>query len=535
MRAVANETQEGVPSTIAIPVPQPRTQARAEPRPRAQARARALVWVALGAVAAAAAAAPLWSSHFLPFQDAPQHLAAIRVIADYRTPGLGFDKWFVIDLRRLQYLGFYLPAAGLARVVGPQAACRLLLTLIAFAYPLSAWMLLAAFGRDLRLAVVAPAAFHSTPLYLGFFNFVASVPATVAVVALAERELRAPRLGRALVLAAFAAALLWLHPSALALAIGAAVLLAITSGESAARIARALAPFLPSVALLGAWAAQALASRDGVGAAGRALPRWLGPREQVLDLLRFGNVLRGHGDEVFVAATALLCLAAILVPLPDRAKRDWRLPLLAVSTFAVYLMLPADLGFMGFIHVRAIPFLALAVLASPLIAEGRATGAILATVVAVQIAYAGVLARAYRRFDREAEAPQLSQVLQAAEPGRSLFALIYDQSSGTVQGRPYLHFGAYYEVDRGGRARTNFAETPWTPVRYRPETAPAELPRGWENEPESIDPGMAAADDDYLLVRGPGPDPGPRFAQRAHAGRWTLYERAARYRAASRN
>lgn len=482
-------------------------------------------WAALALVAAAAAAAPLWSSRYLPFQDAPQHVAAIRVIADYRIPGLGFEKWFTIDLQRLQYLGFYLPAAAFAKLFGAQAGCRLLLTLIAFAYPAAAWMLLAAFHRDRRLAVLSPAAFHSTPLYLGFFNFVASVPATVAVVALAERELRAPRTGRALVLAAGAAALLWLHPSALALAIGAAVLLAVTSGESPGRMARGLAPFVPSMGLLGAWVVQAIASRDGVGAAGRAPPHWLGPKQQVLELLRFGNVLAGHGDEIFVAAMAALCLAAALVHRERATERGWRLPLLAAATLAVYLVLPLDVGFMGYIHVRALPFLALVALASPRPGEGRAAGAILAAAVALQIGYACVLVRAYRAFDREAEAPELSRVLAAAEPGRSLLALIYERSSKTVQGSAFLHFGAYYEVERGGRARANFAETPWTPVRYRAETAPKELPRGWENAPQALDPRAVAADDDYLLVRGPAPDPGPPFALRMRAGRWSLYER----------
>ena len=54
--------------------------------------------------------------------------------------------------------------------------------------------------------------------------------------------------------------------------------------------------------------------------------------------------------------------------------------------------------------------------------------------------------------------------------GKSLIALLMSTSSRVVQYQAYLHFAAYYEVQRGGRARYNFAETPWTPVRYRPGT-----------------------------------------------------------------
>src|SRR3989442_9834176 len=169
--------------------------------------AGALAWPALCALAAVAAVLPLWAGRFLPFQDAPQHLAAIRVLADYDVPGFAFQRWFEIDLARSQYLGFYLPAALLARALGPEAACRVVLSLIAFALPAASWMFLRSFDRDPRLAVFAPSLFHTAPLYLGFFNFVGSIPATILVIALFERELRAPRKGRAAALALAAAAL----------------------------------------------------------------------------------------------------------------------------------------------------------------------------------------------------------------------------------------------------------------------------------------------------------------------------------------
>ena len=168
---------------------------------------RRLAWPALIALTAVAAAVPLWSSTFLPFQDAPQHLAAVRVLADYADRTFAFQRWFTVDLQRSQYLGFYLPAAALAKVVGPQAACRILLTLLALALPAASWLLLRSFGRDGRLAIFAPAAFHTVPLYMGFFNFVASVPVAIAAVALIERELRAPARPRTVLLTLTASAL----------------------------------------------------------------------------------------------------------------------------------------------------------------------------------------------------------------------------------------------------------------------------------------------------------------------------------------
>jgi hypothetical protein len=480
-------------------------------------------WAALAAVAGIASAVPLWSSELLPFQDAPQHVATVRVLADYANPVLGFARWFEIDLRRLEYLGFYLPAAAIAKLVGAQAACRVVLTLVALALPAAAWLFLAAFDRDRRLAVFAPALFQTATLYLGFFNFVESVPALLAVVALVELQLRAPSRARALLLAAAGPVLMWLHPSALALALGAGGFLAITRGESWRRSARALAPFLPALALLAIWAIGALAHRDGVEAVPHSTAHWLGVKQQLLELLRFGSVLKGHADELCVAALALLWLAAALVPGRPMVERSWRLPLLAAVTFAVYMITPFDIGFMGYIHLRPVPLLVMAALASPRLAPGKLTSGILAAAVAVQLAYGVKLGAVHRAFDAEAQVSELHQVLRAAAPGERLLALIYDQKSALVVGRPFLHFAAYYELDRGGRARMNFAEYPWTPVRYRSGTEPSPLARYWEAHPAWYDPDEEGADADYVLTRGAGPGPGPRFRLEARAGAWALY------------
>jgi hypothetical protein len=207
--------------------------------------------------------------------------------------------------------------------------------------------------------------------------------------------------------------------------------------------------------------------------------------------------------------------------------RGWRIPLLAGLTLAAYMIAPFDMGYMGYIHTRALPFLALLAIASPSIAPGRKTGAILAAAVALQVAYQARLAGIYRAFDREAQVAELHQVLGAAAPGMRLIALLDSTQSRIVQFQAYLHFAAYYEVFRGGRARSNFAETPWTPVRFRKGTEPASLPRGWENRPLELDVARAVAGEDYVLTYNPRPPPGG-FELVARAGRWSLYAPAAR-------
>jgi hypothetical protein len=82
-------------------------------------------------------------------------------------------------------------------------------------------------------------------------------------------------------------------------------------------------------------------------------------------------------------------------------------------------------------------------------------------------------------------------------------------------------------VLRGGRARYNFAETPWTPVRFRKETEPVWLGRNWEVRPLEIDFARAVSDEDYVLTRKPAPEP-PGFELVTRAGLWSLYAPAAR-------
>jgi hypothetical protein len=485
---------------------------------------------ALVAAAAVAAVVPLWSSLLLPFQDAPQHIAAIRVLADYHTPGTGFASWFQIDLLNLQYLGFYLPAAALAKVFGADVACRIMLSLVALAFPASAWMLLGAFGRDRRLAVFAAPVFHTLPLYMGFFNYVESIPAAIAVLALTERQLRAPTRGRGSSIAVSAALLLWLHPSALAFVLGAAAVLALTSGLPLRRVRRALVALLPGLALFLAWGVHAALARDGVGHAAHTAPRWFPLKVSILDALRFGNVLGGHADELFFLALAALFAVLVLLPGRERAARPWRLPLVAGLALLGYFVAPFDMGYMSWIQHRALPFFALVAIASPVVSRRRAASAVYALAVLLQVAYAAKLSAKYRAFDEEAQVADLRQVLSAADPGKRLLGQIFDQDSHVVRYRPYMHFAAYYEVQRGGRASFNFAETPWTPVRFRPGTEPqVEVGRGWEWFPERLVPSRDAADEDYLLVGSvsPRPDPGPGFVLRARAGRWSLYERRA--------
>jgi hypothetical protein len=196
---------------------------------------------------------------------------------------------------------------------------------------------------------------------------------------------------------------------------------------------------------------------------------------------------------------------------------------LGALVLIAYLATPVGLGYAWYIHTRALPFLAFITLASTVLARRRLTAGLLAAAAALQIGYAARLVALYRAFDAEADRASLEQVLRATEPGRRLVSLMFQQRSRWFQFDPYMHFGMYYEVERGGRARYNFAEVPWTPIRFRSDAPPVPEPPDWFFRPERFDSRRHASDTDYVLTRGGAGDPGAPFVLLERAGPWSLY------------
>jgi len=140
----------------------------------------------------------------------------------------------------------------------------------------------------------------------------------------------------------------------------------------------------------------------------------MGLKNQVLDLLGSATCLRGTGT----SCSSQLCWRCssrwFAIRPRSLVQRGWRLPLLAALDASRVHGSAFDMGYMGYIHTRALPFLVLLAIASPPSHPARKTGAILAAVVALQIGYQVHLAASYRAFDREAQAAELHHVLGAA-------------------------------------------------------------------------------------------------------------------------
>ena len=130
--------------------------------------ARGLTALVLG-IATLALTMPLATVQWLPFVDYPQHLGTIAAI-----PGQGdpvFDRFFVVEYARTQYLLLYVLGDWLAALFGVEGAGRVTAILSIASLPLAVAFYLRAHGRPAMLgALAAPIAMHAY-VFWGFLNY----------------------------------------------------------------------------------------------------------------------------------------------------------------------------------------------------------------------------------------------------------------------------------------------------------------------------------------------------------------------------
>jgi hypothetical protein len=308
------------------------------------ARARAEALPALRSllffVVVAAMAWPLCATRYLPIEDLPQHIAAIRVLHSFHDPAFGFERYFEIDLFRTQYLAYYLLADLLAYLVDLELGNRLIVIACVMATPYALRYLLRALGKPELFALLALPLTYNAHLILGFINFLMAIPAALFGLGLCVQQRMAATRGRAVLLAVVAVFCFFSHVVPFAfLALG-ALLLALDRSPLA--VLRRLAPLVPAGLCALVWLARSPAGRATLTAAHgggegpapqyqpaalawRDLPNWLtdvlyGP-EGLRELRWYAWVL------AFAFAAGSMCFAyrwlrGRLTPPPSAAERS---------------------------------------------------------------------------------------------------------------------------------------------------------------------------------------------------------------------
>jgi hypothetical protein len=391
--------------------------------------------------------------------------------------------------------------------------------------------LLRALGKDERLSLfVVPVLINILFVY-GLLQFLFGIPVMLWALATAVRHFEKPTRKTTVLLAVLALVLFYSHVFPFGIfAIGFA---AMFPWEAPKRWWRAALPTLPALAVVVWWLSFTEAGRLVFGA---ATDNGADPRKPldaaILDLPNwFTNVFHDNTDELCVIALAGLVVLTLGLSQgePDRSKPvARRYVILPILCIVLYFMLPEGHGYIWLIAQR-FPLL-FAITAIPLLRMPTGVRGVVVTTAALSLAgmCTANTCRHFIRFERD-EVGDIDGAIDAMAPRSKVCALIYDRGSSVMANQPFLHFGSYYQVQKGGVVEFTYAGYAHWPVDFLPGHYP---PPGrsarlrWEWTPEQVPITEIFPYYDYVLTRGAGFRP-PQGTYRVkwHSGRWTVWEK----------
>lgn len=478
------------------------------------------------------ASAPAWIVKHPPLEDLPLHLATIRIFRSFHDSAFGFDRHFILTLGRTQYVLYYLMGAALAFVIGVVAANVVLISAYLGGTVLAVRALLRALGRDERLCLLVLPLLVNEMFVYGLFPFLLGIPIMFWGLATAIDYFERPTVRRGALLSGLALALFCSHIFPFGIfCIGFAALFPWTKPK---RWFQCAAPVLPAFAVLASWALLTQAGQlvKGVATDNAADPH-LAVDVAIGEIPKwFTNVFRDTTDEITIVALAIVVVAAFGLSLGDgdRTKPIARTyVVLPIACIVLYFVLPLSHGYIWLIAQR-FPIL-FAMTAIPLVRMPRGARGYGVTAAALAVGLGGIVntCQHFVRFEKD-EVDDVDDAIAAMQPDRKVCALIYDKGSSIVNNQPFLHFGSYYQVQKGGVVMFTFAGYAHWPVdflpgQYPPPGGPARL--RWEWTPESVPIGEIYPYYDYVLTRGSGfRPPSGTFRPIFHNRRWTVWERS---------
>jgi hypothetical protein len=475
----------------------------------------------------------VWVVRYLPLQDLPFHESTLRIIHSYRDPAYGFTDNFLLRLEHTPYPLYYLVASVLSSVIEVRAASAVMACLYLGGTPLALRALLRALGKDERLSLFVVPLLVNQMFMFGLMPYLVGIPLMFVALAVAVSYVNQPTWSRGVVLATLAVGLFYTHVVPYALfGLGVAAL-CLSSTSSLRGLITNVVPIVPSVVAVGVWISRVpvgRASWHGLGAAttqvarlDEALALW--PRWSI-------DVFRDQTDERYFIGLVILMLVALGLAQGDPDRTHPRARTLTVVPIACVLayFLTADSLAGVWLFSQRFPVPAL-VLLLPMWRMPQGRRGVGVTAAAVGLATLSTLntCQHFVAFERD-EVGQFERALDAMEPRRRVAALIYDKGSAVVNLWPFLHFGQYYQVDRGGVVQfSNAAWFSWWPVQFKPSRypPPGTRPRPrWEWTPEQVPIGELYPYYDYVLTRGEGFHPPPGTFHHVYRDlHWTVFKR----------
>jgi hypothetical protein len=475
------------------------------------------------------ATAPAWIVKHPPLQDLPTHLAILRVVHSYGDPAYGLRENFTLNLLHTNYLLYYLIGSALSYVLGVVKANIVLMCLYLGGTVLAMRELLLALGKDERLAIFVMPLLVNVMWLLGFLPFLLGLPIAFFGLAAAIRHFERPTRKTAIVLGvtAFLLFLMHLFPYML-FGIGFA---AMFPWGRPRRWLEAGLPVVPSLVLLALWLGGTETAKKSVASINGKTS--VAPFDAALrDATQWSiNVFRDTSDEYWFI---VLAFAVVIVLAMAQGDRDGAQPLArryAIVPLVMALLYFTTGEYIGEVWLFAQRFPILALFAAiPLLRFPTGLRGYAATALALVVGVGATVnvCKHYIEFEKD-EVGDIDDALAAMDPAKKVAGLVYDKGSNVVNLAPFLHFGSYYQAEKGGVIQFSNANIRYSPFHFRqdrlpPEGEPARL--RWEWTPEQVTAQELFPYYDYVLTRGGGfRPPSGTYHLKYRGTRWQVWEK----------
>lgn len=463
---------------------------------------------------------PVWATDILPVVDSSPHLHLIQILHNFDRDPLLQRHYVKVDAI-VPYLTYYKAVDWLAYLVDLETANRIFLSLCLAALPVSALALLRAAGHSRWLVLGVMPWLLNPDFFMGFFNFLMSIPLFLWLLAAHLRLLQQPRWWRAALVAGLLCFMATTHYLLWAISLVLLPLLALVIGTRRGWLQAIGWPLrevllgLPSIGVLAPWFLRYFVFAEGVVTSDQALTErkgnllerfshvflgvQLGPIanisqlfDQMFDALdppgAPSNLLYRQGELISVLWLVGLGLwllgTAMRRPEPDMppTERRWGDTYTAwafVLLLAAYFLLPQHLLkpiWLWGVNFRLAEVLAvLAVVALPLdplrpptavrlrVWLGTALMAICAVALPLATVHGFRLARA--------EYGDIRRAMAAIPRGKAVLLLRHSVSVRSLKYPIFNGLTEWYAVMRGGYVPYSFADTSSKPVVLNRATA----------------------------------------------------------------
>ena len=477
------------------------------------------------AICCGLAVLPVWIVEYPPMVDLAQHAAQVSTGLRWDSGAFPYSDYFWINWRTPYVLTRFL-ATGLAQWMPVANAFQVLISLAVVGIPLATLGLVREAGGRPVWALMAVPAGYSISFYMGFVAFIVGSALALVFVRLAWRYSGTPTLGRAWLLLALSQVIFLTHPLAFGWAgLVAALLVAARAGGWRQTIVRWW-PLLAALVLPIAWILSTALLDDHVEV---SLPR---ANYSWTRLPHLAALVVGLPINELSLALSLMVLIAPWLAGAQLARRFARwIPCLVA--LALFFGMPSAILSSGYLHQRfaafVLPTLLFALDPKPQASRRRwLRTCIFLSPTALWLALIHV-----QFLGARAETGAFGDLLDVMEPGKKVLYLPVEPKGSYLPYPSYLHFGSWYQVERGGLVEFSFAGNFPNRFRYLPEREPA-LPHGFEFRPWTFDwQANDGARWDYFLVRS-SRDPARLFLKarapvvpvEKATGGWWLYARA---------